>query len=204
VQEKHRREEAIAEELITWKEQVQGLIAENLKSTSVIEDLNQQLQKSGAEIKQLTIRVLEFSGSVNELHTENGRLASEVDKLEEIKERQEGERLELAAKLQAAWVEIQALGEHNSLLTSDLKALSEERDKEKLKASAEVQELGQQIQGLTEQNELLHSTVKDLTQRLEELCREKVCRIAVLQKMGESCYSFPARVAVFGFFIFHC
>ncbi|CAK9879956.1 unnamed protein product [Sphagnum jensenii] len=173
VQEKHRREEAIAEELITWKEQVQGLIAENLKSTSVIEDLNQQLQKSGAEIKQLTIRVLEFSGSVNELHTENGRLASEVDKLEEIKERQEGERLELAAKLQAAWVEIQALGEHNSLLTSDLKALREERDKEKLKASAEVQELGQQIQGLTEQNELLHSTVKDLTQRLEELCREK-------------------------------
>ncbi|CAK9231653.1 unnamed protein product [Sphagnum troendelagicum] len=173
VQEKHRREEAIAGELITWKEQVQGLIAENLKSTSVIEDLNQQLQKSGAEIKQLTIRVLEFSGSVNELHTENGRLASEVDKLEEIKERQEGERLELAAKLQAAWVEIQALGEHNSLLTSDLKALREERDKEKLKASAEVQELGQQIQGLTEQNELLHSTVKDLTQRLEELCREK-------------------------------
>jgi len=205
VQENHRREEAIAEELITWKDQVQGLIAENLKSASVIEDLNQQLQKSGAEIKQLTIRVLEFSGSVNELHTENGRLASEVDKLEEIKERQEGERLELAAKLQAAWVEIQALGEHNSLLTSDLKALREERDKEKLKGSAEVQELGQQIQGLSEQNELLHSKVKDLTQRLEELCREKVCRIAVLlQKRGESCYSVPARVAVFGFFSFHC
>ncbi|CAM6032768.1 unnamed protein product [Sphagnum compactum] len=188
VQEKHRREEAIAEELITWKEQVQGLIAENLKSTSVIEDLNQQLQKSGAEIKQLTIRVLEFNGSVNELHTENGRLASEVDKLEEIKERQEGERLELAAKLQAAWVEIQALGEHNSLLTSDLKALKEERDKEKLKASAEVQELGQQIQGLTEQNELLHSKVKDLTQRLEELCREKELQeenVALTVKIAE-------------------
>ncbi|CAM6010394.1 unnamed protein product [Sphagnum balticum] len=188
VQEKHRREEAIAEELITWKEQVQGLIAENLKSTSVIEDLNQQLQKSGAEIKQLTIRVLEFSGSVNELHTENGRLASEVDKLEEIKERQEGERLELAAKLQAAWVEIQALGEHNSLLTSDLKALREESGKEKLKASAEVQELGQQIQGLTEQNELLHSTVKDMTQRLEELCREKELQeenVALTVKIAE-------------------
>jgi len=188
VQENHRREEAIAEELITWKDQVQGLIAENLKSASVIEDLNQQLQKSGAEIKQLTIRVLEFSGSVNELHTENGRLASEVDKLEEIKERQEGERLELAAKLQAAWVEIQALGEHNSLLTSDLKALREERDKEKLKGSAEVQELGQQIQGLSEQNELLHSKVKDLTQRLEELCREKELQeenVALTVKIAE-------------------
>ncbi|CAK9214583.1 unnamed protein product, partial [Sphagnum troendelagicum] len=100
VLERETREEEIAREKVTWKEQLEAeksklqSESENLKSVS--EDLNEQLQRSREEIRQLGMRSAELSKMLEELQEEKAQLVGELDKLEEVKEQQEGERLELS------------------------------------------------------------------------------------------------------------
>jgi chromosome segregation ATPase len=178
VQERGRREEEMAREQATWKEKFEAersnlqLENENLKSVS--EDLHKQLERSGEEIKQWGMKSAEFSLMLEELQEEKTRLVGELDKLEEVKERQEGERLELAADLQKAWNHLQEVGTSESNLTSELQVLREDTEKERVKFAGEVQDLQQQLQKLREDNHQLLIRVQGLMQTLEELHDAKV------------------------------
>ncbi|CAK9236156.1 unnamed protein product [Sphagnum troendelagicum] len=173
VQERERREEEMAREQATWKEKFEAersnlqLENENLKSVS--EDLHKQLERSGEEIKQWGMKSAEFSLMLEEIQEEKTRLVGELDKLEEVKERQEGERLELAAELQKAWNRLQEVGTSESNLTSELQVLREDTEKERVKFAEEVQDLQQQLQKLREDNHQLLIRVQGLMQTLEEL-----------------------------------
>ncbi len=178
VQERGRREEEMAREQATWKEKFEAersnlqLENENLKSVS--EDLHKQLERSGEEIKQWGMKSAEFSLMLEELQEEKTRLVGELDKLEEVKERQEGERLELAADLQKAWNRLQEVGTSESNLTSELQVLREDTEKARVKFAGEVQDLQQQLQKLQEDNHQLLIRVQGLMQTLEELHDAKV------------------------------
>jgi DNA repair exonuclease SbcCD ATPase subunit len=178
VQERERREEEMAREQATWKEKFEAersnlqLENENLKSVS--EDLHKQLERSGEEIKQWGMKSAEFSLMLEEIQEEKTRLVGELDKLEEVKERQEGERLELAAELRKAWNRLQEVGTSESNLTSELQVLREDTEKERVKFAGEVQDLQQQLQKLQEDNHQLLIRVQGLMQTLEELHDAKV------------------------------
>jgi len=173
VLERETREEEIAREKVTWKEQLEAeksklqSESENLKSVS--EDLNEQLQRSGEEIRQLGMRSAELSKMLEELQEEKARLVGELDKLEEVKEQQEGERLELAAKLQVAWNQLSEVRDSETHLTSELQILREERETERLKSAAEVQDLECQLHQVQEDKGQLLIRVQELTQTLEML-----------------------------------
>jgi len=178
VLERETREEEIAREKVTWKEQLEAeksklqSESENLKSVS--EDLNEQLQRSGEEIRQLGMRSAELSKMLEELQEEKARLVGELDKLEEVKEQQEGERLELAAKLQVAWNQLSEVRDSETHLTSELQILREERETERLKSAAEVQDLECQLHQVQEDKGQLLIRVQELTQTLEMLHDAKV------------------------------
>ncbi len=178
VLERETREEEIAREKVTWKEQLEAeksklqSESENLKSVS--EDLTEQLQRSGEEIRQLGMRSAELSKMLEELQEEKAQLVGELDKLEEVKEQQEGERLELAAKLQVAWNQLSEVRDSETHLTSELQIHREERETERLKSAAEVQDLECQLHQVQEDKGQLLTRVQELTQTLEMLRDAKV------------------------------
>jgi chromosome segregation ATPase len=178
VLERETREEEIAREKVTWKEQLEAekskLQSESANLKSVSEDLNEQLQRSGEEIRQLGMRSAELSKMLEELQEEKAQLVGELDKLEEVKEQQEGERLELAAKLQVAWNQLSEVRDSETHLTSELQVLREERETERLKSAAEVQDLECQLHQVQEDKGQFLTRVQELTQTLEMLHDAKV------------------------------
>jgi chromosome segregation ATPase len=103
-----------------------------------------------------------------------GWLVGEVDKLEGVKERQESERLELAADLQAAWDQIHAVREREANLTTELIDVKDQQIEEKLRFDGLVQKLNVQLRELEEQKSQSEATIKELSTRLNELQNEQV------------------------------
>lgn len=170
---KEEAEQVIDLKEIAWETQVRGLEAEKAESISKGEDLEQRLQMSGEEIKNLMDKVENFNQLIQELREETTRLKSEIDKLEEVKERQEGERLELAAELQAAWDQIQAVRDSEANLATELSEVKDQRSNEKLKYDGLVLELRRQLQEVEVKNSEAITKVGELSKRLNELRKEQ-------------------------------
>lgn len=170
VKKKQEFEKEIARDLLTWESQVRGLESEKAVSQSEIVELSRKVEKLQDENKDLTDRELKSTQLIQELCGEKFRLVGEVDKLEGVKERQESERLELAADLQAAWDQIHAVRESEANLTTELIDLKDQQIEEKLRFQGLVQKLNE----LEEQNSDSEASIKDLRTRLNELQKEQV------------------------------
>lgn len=166
--------QAVSISQISWETQVKGLESEKAVAMSMIGDLEQQLQTSREKIMELEEKDVNSIQVIEELRESITRLKSEIVKLEEVKERQEGERLELAVELQAAWDQIQAVRDSESNLATELSELKEVRNEEKVKADILVQELRQHIQELEEGMSAASTNVEQLSKRLSKLLKEQV------------------------------
>ena len=171
---KEETEQAISVKQFSWETQVRDLESEKSAVMFMAEDLERQLHASREEVKDLKEKVEKSNQLILELRDEITRLSGEIDKLEEVKERQEGERLELAAELQAAWDQIHSVRSSESNLATELNELKELRNEEKLSSDEQVQELRQQLQELEERSSEAGSKVEQLSKRLNELRKEQV------------------------------
>lgn len=171
---KEETEQAVSVKQISWESQLQGLVSEKAVAVSTVEDLEQQLHVSSEKIKDLKEKDDKSNQFILELREEITRLGGEIDKLEEVKERQEGERLELAAELQAAWDQIQAVRDSEANLATELSELKDLRSEEKLKSDELVLELRRQLQELEERTSEAGTKVEQLSKRLNELRKEQV------------------------------
>ena len=190
VKKKQEFEEEIARDLLTWESQVRGLESEKAVSQSEIVELMKKVEKLQDEIQDLTDRELKSTQLIQELCGEKFRLVGEVDKLEGVKERQESERLELAADLQAAWDQIHAVRESEANLTTELIDVKDQQIEEKLRFDGLVQKLNVQLRELEEQKSQSEATIKELSTRLNELQNEQVnayCLGYFLQSLRPSC-----------------
>ncbi|KAG0572738.1 hypothetical protein KC19_VG121400 [Ceratodon purpureus] len=173
VKQKKKTEQAVSAQQIFWEMQVQGLVSERATALSTVEDLEQLLHASKEEVKDLKEKVEKSNQLILELQEEIIRLSGEVDKLEEVKERQEGERLELAADLQAAWDQIQAVRDSEATLATELSELKDLRNEEKLRSDELVQKLRWHLNELEERISEAGIKVYQLSKRLTDLRKEQ-------------------------------
>jgi chromosome segregation ATPase len=171
---KHGLEEDNAREQTALYNQIQGLESEKAESLSTIEDLSGRVCASEDEINNHVEQIAKLKQFIQELHEENTRLGGEINKLEEVKERHEGERLELASELQAAWDQIQAVRESEANLATELSEVKELRAEEKVRFDGLLQELQLQLKEVMEQKIQSGMKVEELTKRLHELQKEQV------------------------------
>ena len=171
---KHELEEDNAREQTALYNQIQGLESEKAESLSTIEDLSGRVCASEDEINNHVEHIAKLKQFIQELHEENTRLGGEINKLEEVKERHEGERLELASELQAAWDQIQAVRESEANLATELSEVKELRAEEKVRFDGLLQELQLQLKEVMEQKIQSGMKVEELTKRLHELQKEQV------------------------------